>query len=91
MLRSAEQLFQEGADGVRRARATGRAQRHHGHLLHATALLDRALTAARADVAIDPILTPLRAAYTELEQAANSLPGFEMISFEHACCGRVSA
>jgi hypothetical protein len=36
---------------------------------------------------VDRTLIPLRAGYTELERAADSLPGFEKVSFARACCG----
>ena len=37
---------------------------------------------------VDRILIPLRSGYAQLELAADALPGFEKISYEHACCGR---
>ena len=94
MLHAAEQLFQESADGIRRARATGRALSHHQHLTQAAASIETALSIARdrlgrpdGRVDLDPILTPLRAGYTHLQQAANALPGFEMVAFDQGCCG----
>ena len=36
---------------------------------------------------LDRILIPLRAGYAELERAADALPGFQMVSYERACCG----
>jgi len=94
LLHSAEALFQESIDGIRRARATGRALTHHQHLTQAAAAIDTALTAARDRLGrpngradLDPILTPLRAGYTHLQHAANALPGFEMVAFDQGCCG----
>ena len=96
MLDAAERLFQESADGIRRARATGRALPHHQHLTRAAASIGTALSIARdrlgrpnGRVDLDPILTPLRAGYTHLQHAANALPGFEMVAFDQGCCGGV--
>jgi hypothetical protein len=35
---------------------------------------------------VDPVLVPLQAAYRNLAWAAQALPGFELISFDQACC-----
>ncbi|HLH42416.1 MAG TPA: hypothetical protein VKV74_05495, partial [Bryobacteraceae bacterium] len=48
--------------------------------------LGAALAAARSELRLDPVLSPLRSAYRHLERAACELPGFEMVSFQHACC-----
>ena len=92
MLRSAEMLFHQSMDGIRQTRATARARLHYAHLTRATDSLDAALTAARDRLGrpladLDPILTPLRAGYEHLQHAANALPGFEVVAFEHGCCG----
>jgi hypothetical protein len=92
MLRSAEMLFHESTDGIRRTRATARARAHHAHLTQAAVSLEAALAAARERLGrhrmdLDPILTPLRAGYDHLQHAANSLPGFQIVAFEHGCCG----
>jgi hypothetical protein len=94
LLRSAETLFQESIDGIRRTRTTDRARRHHQHLTQAAAALDTALSAARDRLGrqngrtdLDPIMLPLRAGYSHLQHAANALPGFEMVAFEQGCCG----
>ena len=92
MLRSAEMLFHESKDGIRRTRATDRARAHHAHLTQASGSLEAALTAARDRLGrpqadLDPILTPLRAGYEHLQRAANALPGFQVVAFEHGCCG----
>ena len=91
-LDAAEQRCQEAVDGVRRARVTVRARRHHHHLTHAAATIGGALSKAREhlgrldrDRAIDAVLPPLRAGYTHLQQAAEALPGFDLIAFEQGC------
>jgi hypothetical protein len=86
MLPAAEELFQAAAETVRSARATARARRHHDHLMQAAADIHCALRAARRSQAVDPILTPLRSAYAQLEGASRELPGFEMVAFGHGCC-----
>ena len=92
MLRSAETLFHESKDGIRRTRATDRARAHHAHLTRAAGSLEAALAAARERLGrpladLDPVLTPLRAGYEHLQHAANALPGFQVVAFEHGCCG----
>jgi hypothetical protein len=94
MLHAAEQLFHESADAIRRTRATGRALPHHRHLTQAASSIETALSTARDRLGrpggrgdLDPILTPLRTAYTQLQHAANALPGFEIVSFDQGCCG----
>ena len=93
MLDAAEQLYEEAVEGVRRARATVRARRHHHHVVRGAAEIGRALSIARehpgqldSGRAIDRILTPLRTGYVHLQQAADALPGFELIAFEQGCC-----
>jgi len=81
-------------DGIRAARPGARARHHHGHLLSAAEALDVALRRAAEDMhlhgmereRIDPALEPLQAAYRHLAWAAKSLPGFEIVSFDQACC-----
>jgi hypothetical protein len=34
---------------------------------------------------------PLRAGYTHLQHAAGALPGFELVGFDHACCGSLGS
>jgi hypothetical protein len=84
----AREVFREATDGLRCSRPTPRAQRHHTHVARAASEIGAALQAADGQLDIDRILTPLRAGYTELERAANALPGFEKVSYERACCGR---
>jgi hypothetical protein len=35
---------------------------------------------------VDPVLEPLKTAYRNLRWAAQALPGFELLSFDQACC-----
>ena len=86
MLASAAELYRDAAEGVQCARPSGRALLHHRFLLEASADLGAALTAARNGLRVDPVLLPLRRAYRHLQDAACELPGFEMVSFQHACC-----
>lgn len=87
VLDAAHQLFREADDALRRARPTDRAQQHHHHLERAAILIGVALKEAAAGLNVDRTLSPLRAGYSELERAADALPGFEKISYAHACCG----
>jgi hypothetical protein len=87
MLDSAARLHEEASEAVRRARVPQRARRHHLLLLDAAESLAGALAAAQSGLAIDPVLVPLRAAYGQLQQASNELPGFPMVTFEQGCCG----
>jgi hypothetical protein len=82
---AARELFREA---VPRGSPTERARPHHTHLVRAAAAIGVALKEADGSLNVDRILIPLRAGYTELERAADALPGFEKISYEQACCGR---
>jgi len=81
-------------DGIRSARVSARATHHHRHLLGAAEALGFALKRAKEDThvhgveraRIDPVLEPLQAAYRHLAWAAKALPGFEIVSFDQACC-----
>jgi hypothetical protein len=86
MLASAAELYRDAADRVQGARPGRRALPHHRLLLKASADLGAALAAARKGLRVDAVLIPLRRAYRHLQDAAGALPGFEMISFQHACC-----
>src|SRR5271169_858523 len=87
MIDAAESLFREANDALRRARPTERARRHHEHLSRAAASIAGALKEAGVGLNVDRVLIPLRAGYSELERAADSLPGFEKVAYERACCG----
>jgi hypothetical protein len=96
MLLSAEALFQASRDGIRSTRSTDRACSHHRHLMQAADSIEAALVAARDRLGrpladLDPVLTPLRDGYTHLQHAAGALPGFELVGFDHACCGSLVA
>jgi hypothetical protein len=86
-LGAARELFREADDALRRARPTDRARPHYEHLAQAAALIGVALKESREVLNVDRILIPLRAGYTELEHAADSLPGFQKIAYDRACCG----
>ncbi|HTB18475.1 MAG TPA: hypothetical protein VK708_10170 [Bryobacteraceae bacterium] len=88
---AARELFREAGDALRSARPTERAGRHHAHLARAAALIAVALKESEGVLNVDRILIPLRAGYSELEQAADALPGFEKVSFSRACCGGAHA
>lgn len=79
MLGSAKELYANAADGLRTLPATPRSRNHHAHLLAAVGKLGTAFSA-------DDPLGPLQDAFAELRSASRSLPGFEMVSFEHCCC-----
>jgi len=86
-LGAARELFREADDALRRARPTERARPHYEHLAQAAALIGAALKESREVLNVDRILIPLRAGYTELEHAADALPGFQKIAYDRACCG----
>jgi len=95
LLTTASQLFAQAADAVERVRplASARARRHHDEMAHAAAALRDALAAARVELGkpgvaadLDAALLPLRHAYDSLQRAADALPGFQMVSFDQACC-----
>ncbi len=91
---TAREALARAADGIRSARPSARATHHHGHLLAAAEALDLALQRAKEDLhlhgavraRIEPALEPLKAAYRHLAWAAEALPGFEIVSFDQACC-----
>jgi hypothetical protein len=87
MLSEARRLFQEADDAVRRAKPTERARQHYEHLARAANAIGVALKEADGRLNVDRTLIPLRAGYTELERAADALPGFEKVAYERACCG----
>jgi hypothetical protein len=83
----ARELYREADQSLRNARPTKRARKHHGHVAKAAAMIGAALRQTEGAVDLERILIPLRAGYAELERAADALPGFEMVSYEPACCG----
>ena len=86
-LGAAHELFREADDALKRARPTERAQRHYENLSRAAGLIGMALNETDVGLNVDRVLIPLRAGYTELERAADALPGFEKVSYARACCG----
>jgi hypothetical protein len=86
-LLSARELFREADQSLRSARPTKRARKHHEHVARAASMIGAALRQTEGPFDLDRILVPLRAGYAELERAADALPGFEMVSYERACCG----
>jgi len=95
LLTTASQLFAQASDAVERVRplVSERARRHHDELAHAAAALGDALAATRVELGkpgvtadLDAALAPLRHAYDSLQRAASALPGFQMVSFDQACC-----
>ena len=88
MIGSAGHFYHEAVESLHRARPTERAGAHYRHLLKAAESLGTALAAARTRPALEPILISVKAAYVELQHASRQLPGFEMVAFDQACCGR---
>jgi hypothetical protein len=86
-LLAARELFRKADHAQRSARPTERARKHHSHIAKAAEMIAAALRQTDGALDVDRILVPLRAGYSELEHAADALPGFEKISYERACCG----
>ncbi len=94
MLDAAERLHASVAERIRGLRATPRASAHRDYLSRASAALECALSSAQTHLwragrsaELEPILNPLQAAFAQLRLVSAALPGFEMISFDQACCG----
>jgi hypothetical protein len=94
MLESARMAHAEAADGIAGLSVPARARHHHHHLSEAAAAIGSALdqtrrslhgfAAGRRDV--DEALRPLKLGHRHLDWASRSLPGFEMVNFQQACC-----
>jgi hypothetical protein len=84
VLLRARETFRDIEDAIQQARPTDGALKHYQHVASAAQSIGIAL---KNSPSIDGMLNPLRAGYSELERAADSLPGFEKISYAHACCG----
>jgi hypothetical protein len=80
MLASAGQAYRNAVDGLKGVRVSAGARAHHKHLLAAAGKLDEAMRST------GDTLRLLECAYAELRSASRTLPGFQMISFEHGCC-----
>ena len=91
---TARESLRQATDGIRSARPSARGLHHHRHLLNAAEALGLALSRAQEDMhlhgmdrdRIDPVLEPLNLAYRQLAWSAKALPGFEILSFDQACC-----
>ena len=94
LLATARATLERICDGVAGAQPSARATHHHRHLVAAVGALGIALKRAQEDLHrqgterehIDPVLDPLKTAYRNLAWAAQALPGFELLSFDQACC-----
>jgi hypothetical protein len=87
LLTLARELHQHASDALHSASVPAPAREHHAGMLLAAGALHESLQCAAAGLlAFDRILIPLRRAYNHLERASRTLPGYEMVSFEHACC-----
>lgn len=89
MLAASRQVLAQAGDGVKRAGVlvSDPSRAHHGGLVEASAALSQALARAGGwPLDVDAVLIPLRDAYAHLQEASRTLPGFEMVSFEQACC-----
>jgi hypothetical protein len=89
MLAASAQVLSKAGDGVKSAAAlvTDRTREHHTHVVHAQSSIRRALACAEAwPLDVDAVMIPLRDAYDRLQRAASALPGFQMVSFDQACC-----
>lgn len=97
MLELADTALRAADDAVRSRRPPPRGAHHHRHLARASERLGVALAAARLhlragdEAGTDAILAPLRAGFTELQRAADVLPGFEVVAFSQGCCARHAA
>jgi hypothetical protein len=94
MLESARRVHAEAADGLACLCPPARAAHHHHHLGQAASAIGAALVEARRSLHafaagqrdVDGALWPLKLGHRHLGWAANALPGFEMVSFQQACC-----
>jgi len=89
MLESAKSVCVHAVDSVNRVGtlASDHTRAHHRALLDAGAALTDALASADSwPIDVDAALKPLRMAYAHLQSASRLLPGFQMVSFEQACC-----
>lgn len=92
MLALAEALHEEALDALGAMRVPDAARHHAYHLRAAARRIGGALAAARSQLhggdagAMDAVLAPLNAGWTELRHAGAALPGFEVIGFSQSCC-----
>jgi hypothetical protein len=94
MLESARMAHAEAADGIAGLPVAARARHHHHHLREAALALGAALDQARQSLHgfaagsrdVEAALRPLKLGHRHLDGASRSLPGFEMVNFQQACC-----
>lgn len=92
----AEALVRDSIEDVREMRTPARAHLHHDCLLRAGRALESAVREARTrrhvrtEADIQRVSSAVKTAYAHLARAAAALPGFELMSFEHACCNQQS-
>jgi hypothetical protein len=92
MLKAAERLFANTADGIAHVRPSERARLHHDSLREAVRAIGDALRVTRPLLAatnvanFDAVLVPLRDGYSHLQGASAALPGFRLVAFEQGCC-----
>jgi hypothetical protein len=99
MLKAAADAHAEATDGLATAHAPARAAHHHLHLTEAARTIGAALAVAAEQMhgfaagrrEVDAALRPLKLGYRHLQWAAGALPGFEIVSFQQACCAGHSA
>src|SRR5579871_2732622 len=91
---TARGTFERVSEAIAAVHPTARALHHHRHLVAAVDGLGLALKRAEEDLhlhgvdraRVDPVLEPLKIAYRNLAWATRTLPGFELLSFDQACC-----
>jgi hypothetical protein len=92
MLQAARETLDRAGDAIRSARPSPRSRRHHEYLLGAAGALDQAVNAASIGLSgdrlagVDAVLGPLKVGYGQLQEAADRLPGFELVAFNQGCC-----
>jgi hypothetical protein len=94
MFAAAQEAHRRALDGIYAMRPTTRAAHHHRHLLKAAEDLGLALARSADRLHLDSkdaggkdgVFGPLEAAYRNLSWASRTLPGFEVVNFDQACC-----
>ncbi|MDQ0391305.1 hypothetical protein [Labrys monachus] len=91
MLELAALAVEEASDQVRSCQPPPRARHHHRHLLRAVRQVTQAVAATRdagrsgrEDISLP--LALLKDAWQELQWTSATLPGFEIVDFDQACC-----
>jgi len=99
MLESARMAHAEAAEGIAGLPVPVRARHHHHHLSEAASAIGAALDEARRSLHgfaagrrdVDEAFRPLKLGHQHLDWASRALPGFEMVSFQQACCASHAA